>query len=297
MMRLRNSFSVAALIAAAVLGITLSSCESDGAVIRAVQVSSPGAMASGRTRSGQSALPALPNGTRTVLGGQIENVNPVTDEFTLRIPGGQKVKVFYDVRTRFYEDGAERSVLDLHHAAHASVETTLDGTKIFAVSIHVLSESPTGTIHGQVIQYDRQRGILTVRSDLTGGAVHLQVPSGTAIVAKGQIQSSDASQDLMPGSVIEAVFKPGRKGQGIATEIDVLAYPGAQIVFQGRILFVNLQSGRLTLVDAADHREYNVTFQPQGFSGAAALREGANVKIDAVFNGRQYVAQSVSPLP
>ena len=46
---------------------------------------------------------------------------------------------------------------DLRPGDHVSVETVLDGTTVFARSIHMLSGSPEGECQGQVMSYDPAR--------------------------------------------------------------------------------------------------------------------------------------------
>lgn len=241
-------------------------------------------------------LPPLPRGRRTVLGGQIYNVNPVNDQFKLRIPGGQKVTIYYDERTRLYEDGATQSVLDLHPASHASIETTLDGSKIFAVSVHLLSRAPEGEVHGQVLGYSPSTETLKLRSNLSSDAILLKVPPQVTIVATGQVKSDATLNNLVPGTLANVSFQPGNGGKGIVTRIDLLAYPGAQVVFQGKVIFINMQSGRLTIDDVADDQNYQISFTPQQLIDANSLHEGANVKVVAEFDGSRYIAQSISPL-
>jgi hypothetical protein len=247
-----------------------------------------------RIQSGIGRLPQLPRGRRTVLGGRIYDVDPVNDQFELKIPGGKSVPVSYDVRTHFFQDGVERSVLDLHSASHASVETTLNGEKIFAVSVHLLSKAPEGEINGQVITYRAATGMLTMRSNITNSAIALQVPQQMNIVATGQIKSPSAGGELVPGALVKVKFWPGSHGHGVATRIDLLAYPGARFIFQGKISYININSGRLVLQDAVDQKTYHIAFTSQQLSKAENLHIGSNVKAVAVFNGTTYVAQSIS---
>ena len=99
-------------------------------------------------------LMALPQGKSTVIGGTIASVNPVKDELVLKVFGGRPMRVLFDQRTQVYRDGAKTTLNDLHENEHASVETMLDGTTVFARSIHMLSQSPEGECQGQVVSYD-----------------------------------------------------------------------------------------------------------------------------------------------
>src|SRR6266700_5058688 len=99
-------------------------------------------MKSAFTPADFSGLPALPQGKSTVLGGQITNVDPVLDQFTLRIFGQRPLKILFDERTQVYRNGTKIPLKDLRREEHASVETILEGTNVLAMSIHMLSDMP-----------------------------------------------------------------------------------------------------------------------------------------------------------
>ena len=90
----------------------------------------------------------------------ISSVDPVTDPLTLKVFGGKRMKILFDERTQVYRDGAKTSLRDLHANDRASVETMLDGTTVFARSIHMLSQAPEGECQGQVLNYDPGTGEL-----------------------------------------------------------------------------------------------------------------------------------------
>jgi hypothetical protein len=109
-------------------------------------------------------MPAMPKGKSTIIGGAIREVDGVRDQLTLNIFGGRTMKVLFDERTQLYRDGQKTPLRALRAGDHASVETVLDGTTIFARSIHILSQLPEGECQGQVLSYDRSKGELLVRS-------------------------------------------------------------------------------------------------------------------------------------
>src|SRR6185437_13930855 len=136
-----------------------------------------------------------------------------------------------DERTALYRDGKRVSLRDLQADKHASVETVLDGTNVFARSIHILSHAPEGECRGQVVSYDAGSGELAVNPALSGEPIKLRVPSGTPIHREGQTAFSAAgsgASDLIKGTMISVKFTSGSNGQGIAKEIAVLATPGSQ---------------------------------------------------------------------
>ena len=124
-------------------------------------------------------------GKSTVIGGAIQNVDPVRDQFTLKVFGGKPMKILFDERTQIYRDGKRAPLRDLRPDDHASVETVLDGTKVFALSVHVLSQLPEGDRQGQVMDYNSEARELTVSDIMGQGPLKLRVPIDTPILHVG----------------------------------------------------------------------------------------------------------------
>ena len=93
----------------------------------------------------------MPKGRSTILGGSIRSVDAVRDQMVLNVYGQKPMKILFDERTELYRDGKKVPLHTLGTAQHASVQTTLDGAKIFAVSVHILSEQPQGDYQGRVV--------------------------------------------------------------------------------------------------------------------------------------------------
>jgi hypothetical protein len=252
--------------------------------------------ASGVERSSGDLL-AMPQGKSTVIGGTISSVDPVADRLTLKVFGGRPMKILFDERTQVYRDGTKTSLRDLHTNDRASVETMLDGTAVFARSIHMLSQSPEGECQGQVLSYDPGSGDLTLSDSLSRDSIHLHVPAGTAIVREGQTASGPGhagSSDLVKGALISATFKSDNKGQGIASRIAVLAVPGDRLTFTGNISFLDLRSNQFAIADANNGQSYKISFDPAILPVARNLHEGTNVKVTAEFDGSRYTAQDIT---
>ena len=265
------------------------------------QVSTPDTkpqQASQRASDAESAsgdLLALPQGKSTVIGGTISGVDPVLDELTLNVFGGRRMKVFFDERTQVYRDGTKTSLRDLHANDHASVETMLDGTAVFARSIHMLSRSPEGECQGQVLSYDA--GTLTVSDSLSRDSIQLHVPPGTAIVREGQTASAPGSaglSDLVKGTLISAQFQSNNKGQGIASRIAILAIPGDKLSFNGNVSFLDLHANVFVVDDAGNGQSYKISFDPAAFPASRDLREGVRVQVTAEFDGSHYIARAIT---
>ncbi len=245
---------------------------------------------------GMPALPSVPAGKSTVIGGAIRSVDPVRDQFTLKVFGGHSMKILFDERTHLYRDGVKTSLRDLHPENHASIETVLDGTHIFAVSIHILSRAPKGECQGQVLKYDPGTRDLTVSAALSHEAIELTVPTGTPIVRVGQAASSSTGSgpsDLVKGTLVSVQFESNNKGRGIARQISILATPGSLFTFSGNISFLDLHSKRLVVVDPRDNQRYPISFDPARFPVSQHLHLGTPVMVTANFDGTRYVASAI----
>jgi hypothetical protein len=247
--------------------------------------------------SGASSLPAAPKGKSTVIGGSIRGVDGVRDQFTLDVFGGRSLKVLFDERTQIYRDGVKSSIRDLRAGDHVSVETVLDGTTVFARSIHMLSELPRSDSQGQVTDYNFADHELTMRDAQSRQLVKFRVPDGTAFVRQGQAASSAVEPgpgDLVTGTLISVKFQSDNKGHGVASEVSILATPGTAFVFVGNVASLDLRSGLLVVVDPRDDKRYDVFFDSARFPVSRELHEGADVMVTADFDGARYVASAIT---
>ncbi|MHB1938462.1 MAG: hypothetical protein ACYCOR_18040 [Acidobacteriaceae bacterium] len=256
----------------------------------------PRALASQSRSTDLADLPALPRGKSTVEGGTIRDVDPVRDQLSLKVYGAKPMKILFDERTQVYRDGVKTSLSDLHAEDHASVETVLDGTKIFALSIHMLSRAPEGECQGQVLNYDASTGQLTMAAALSGQPIELRVPAGTPIVGVGQfvVSSPEAGlSNLVKHALISVKFQSSGNGRGVATQISILAAPGSSFVFTGNVAFLDLSSNRLVLVDPQDNQRYPIVFDPNRFPMSRDLHVGTHLSVTTTFDGSRYIASAV----
>jgi hypothetical protein len=247
----------------------------------------------------RSALPAPPKGSSTVEGGTIRSVDPVRDQLILKIYGAKPMKILFDERTQVYRDGVKAPLSDLHAQDHASVQTVLDGTKIFALSIHMLSQAPEGEAQGQVLSYDAGTGLLTLTAALSGQPITLHVPAGTSVVGVGQVTVASPSaglQDLVKGTLVSIKFGSSNNGRGVARQISILATPGSSFVFIGSVVSLNLAANRLVLLDPKDDQRYLIVFDRSRFPMSRDLHVGTRLRVDASFDGAHYVATAAKML-
>ncbi len=241
-------------------------------------------------------LPPSPSGKATVLGGRIGNLDPVRDQFTLKVYGGSPIKILYDARTQVYRDGVRAPLRSLRPEERASVETTLDGTSVFALKIHMLSQVPESECRGQVRAHDTGSGLLEVRCDLTEKPVTFGMPSDVAILLikqDGHSYTIATPADLTTDSLVLVHFKPGDRGQGVATKVSILARPGSSFIFTGDLLSLDLPAGHMVVADGTDGASYSISFTPGNLLGSGDVQQGVRVSIAASFNGSGYVASSI----
>jgi len=242
------------------------------------------------------ALPPAPRGKSTVLGGEIRSVDAVRDQLSLKIFGQRPVTILFDERTQLYRDGNKISLRELAVTDHASVQTVLDGTAVYALSIHLLSRSPEGEYRGQVQDYNPETHVLTVNSVLFKDPVKLLVPANTPVARVGQASFASGhsgSSDLVAGTLVSVNFESNKQGHGVATQIAVLATPGAAFQFSGNVTSLDMHSGQLTLTDPRDEADYKVSFDSANLAEGKELHVGDHVLVTAVFDGSRYVANVI----
>ncbi len=244
-----------------------------------------------------SAIPPLPRGKSTILGGAIRDVDPVLDRFTLGIAGEKPMKILFDERTQVFLDGQRIPLSDLRPSMHASVQTTLDGTSVFALSIHILSRLQQGDYSGDVVYYDSSTGDLQLASGPGGAPLHFKIASDARYARKGQgsfIATQSGPSDLQKGALVSLQFQPDGKGHATVTEVTVLATPGSQFVFTGDLIALDMHVGSMVLLDPRNNQTYQINFSAATLPSMPNIHPGQRVRIAAEYDGTRYLAHSVS---
>lgn len=245
-----------------------------------------------------SAMPPLPTGKSTILGGTIRDVDPVLDRFTLGIVGEKPIKILFDERTQVFLDGKKIPLRNLRPASHASVQTTLDGTSVFALSVHILSQLHQGDYQGDVISYNPSTGDLELAGGHGGEAIRFKVSSDATFARKGQrdfIASQSGPSDLQKGTLVSIEFEPDGKGRGTITKVTVLATPGSEFVFSGNLIALDMHTGTMVLLDPTNNQSYQIEFNSTSLSSMPDVRPGQRVRVAARYDGTRYLANNVSP--
>jgi len=231
------------------------------------------------------------------MGGRIDKVDLVRDSMDLQIPGSHTIKILFDERTQVFENGTHMSVLDLKPTDHASVETRLDGSAIFAMRIHILTDVPEGKFRGQVTDFNAASGELKLRVADGKDLVTLTVPAGTPMERQGQnttTKQAATAADLMRGALIDISFKSNKSGHGVATRVDVLAVPGSEFLFRGNLSALDMRAGRMSVASATEMTPRDVVFDAARFPVTKDLRVGMPVQVKSRFDGTHYVATEIS---
>lgn len=248
--------------------------------------------------SDQLWLDLLPKATgkTTLVGGTIRKLDNVRDQVTIRVFGGRDVVVLFDDRTRFYRDGLAASSRDLQTGVRVYVDTAMAGSDIFARNVRILTQSANGESNGQVQSYDASSGELEVRDVLAANPEKFRMAPNAIILRDGHTSSK---AELRPGTLVSLKFSPSTDGPGVVREISILAEPGGQFVFAGRVSHLDLHIGLLVVVDPRDSKSYDIHFNPAMPGLEESLREGVDVTVSTSFDGTNYTANSiaVNPIP
>jgi len=242
-------------------------------------------------------IPRLPGGKTTIFGGAIRNFDPVRDQFTLSVVGQRSMRILFDERTQVFRDGTKIRLRDLGPQQHASIETTLDGDNVFAVSIHILSEYGDGQYEGRVVSYNPSTGVLLIDANASREPFKVIISTNTQFLRTGQhdfASIASGPSDLEPGSLVSIKFQARTPGQAVANTITVLAIPGSSFSFSGNIASIDLHSGSMTLIDPRDQKNYQILFNPVFFPEGRALHPGNHVIVTASFNGSAFVASAIA---
>jgi hypothetical protein len=235
-------------------------------------------------------LPALPSHKTSLIGGTIEKLDRVRDEFTVRVFGGGKMKIYFDPRTHIYKDGSEASVSELRPGDRVYVDTILNGSNIFARNIR-LKTAGGGESQGRVMSYRADQGELIVRDALSPQPLKLRLTPQTRIIDHGR---AVAANQLVPGALVAVKFGAQQDGHDLAREVTVLATPGASFTFAGRVTGLDLSTGILTLLSATDGKSYDIYLDSSTAAANDKLHQAADVTVVALFDGGHYVARSLT---
>ena len=240
-------------------------------------------------------LPQLPKNKVSLIGGTVAKLDPIQNRLTVQTFGGkQKMRLGFDVRTRFYRDGQASNQRELKPGQRVYVDTQLEGTRIFAKTIWIETQAPVGDARGQVMSYDSGAGTLTLRDELSSQPTKFHLDPSVVVHQEKETRSV---ADLKPGSLVSLTFGSQGPERGTVHEINVLAQPGASFSFFGKVTFLDLSRRIIAIANEPDSKTYDIYLEALPSSVLRDVHQGSEVGISAVFDGSHYVARSIELAP
>jgi hypothetical protein len=229
-----------------------------------------------------------PSDKVSLVRGVLKRLDPIHDQLLVRAFGGSDVRIAFDPRTQFLAENTRLRLTSIPSGSVVSVDTVIDGGKLFALSVRT-GQSHTAELNGQIVRYDAAKSQLILRDPVSPEEnVSLRVTPSTTFVSRDQPASPQA---LSPGMLVRAWFSPA---QNAVNRVEILAQPGNSFSFQGRVVGVDLRSRILVLSNDSDQSVRELAIGSLDAASLGLLREGANVSIDAEFDGVRYNARTVT---
>ncbi|MBS1852882.1 MAG: hypothetical protein JST79_18415 [Acidobacteria bacterium] len=238
-------------------------------------------------------LPPLPEGKPTLVGGVVRNLDWVRDELTIQPFGGKPLQALFDGRTRFLREGKKISARELRVGDKIYADTVADGNSIFVQTLRLVAQPVPGESHGQIVSFDLAKSELTLTDALSSQPFKVSILPATQVMRDGQEVSTNL---LQPGTLVTLQFRPTPTGAAGARKITVLAAPGAVFTFAGRVIFLDLHQGLVSLADPRDKKTYDVYFDPAAVQIAGDLQLDSMISVNAVFDGSRYNTRAIQVL-
>jgi len=260
------------------------------------QVDAPAASSATSDEAGQRQAAAITDSlsSPSELGGKVglvrgvlKRLDPIHDQLLIHAFGGHNIRIAFDARTQLLPENAGTHLISLPAGSVVSVDTVIDNGRLFARSVRT-GPSNAVELNGQVVRYDAAKSQLTLRDPMSPKSVSLRITSSTMVVNRGQPASPQA---LSPGMLVRVQFS---SGQSVANNVEILAERGNSFTFEGRIVAVDLRERVLALSDDFDRSVRELAIGSLNDASLRLLREGADVSIQAEFDGDRYNIRTVT---
>lgn len=236
----------------------------------------------------------LPKKDMSLIGGIASKVDPIRNRVEVKpFGGGKKLDVRFDDRSHIYRDGRETTVMGIHQGDRIYLDTMLLDGHVFAKNVRVATTTQAAEARGQLTGAYPQTNEYTMIDSLTGQTVRFQIEPRTALQDRGQ---PTTAASLKPGSLVDVMFLPGQKG-GTARQVLVLAAPGQNFIFSGKVTHLDLSTGTLSLDNQTDDKNYTIHFNASTVEDRDHLTVGAEVTASATFDGQNYHATTLTVMP
>jgi hypothetical protein len=234
-------------------------------------------------------VPPLPEGPVSLVGGTVQKIDRLRNRVTLRTFGdpSKKMSFAFDERSHIYRDGVETTERGIRQGDRVYVDSMLDGPRLFARNIRVVTNLKPTDAQGQIISYDAGSGRMTMRDDLSSMAVNFRIGNQTLVKGGG----GQGAMELVPGSLVSVRFSPDKRSGDVAREVNILAVPGNTVTFAGKVRYLDLSRGTMAVENVTDNKTYELQFDRGVVRNDVTI--GSDVTVAAVFNGKGYKAQTV----
>jgi hypothetical protein len=232
----------------------------------------------------------IPGGKVGLVRGVVKRLDPIHDELLIHAFGGGNLRITFDGRTQLVSENTRTRLTGIPAGSVVSVDTVIDGGKLFARAVRT-GPSNAAQLSGQVVGYNAAKSRLTLRDPINPDGVSLRITSSTTVVNQGQAASPQA---LSPGMLVRVWFSPT---QNAANKVEILAERGNSFTFEGRIVAVDLRSHVLSLSNDTDQSVRELAIGSLDANSLGLLREGADVNIQAEFDGERYNVRTIAALP
>jgi hypothetical protein len=240
----------------------------------------------------QLAPPALPRSRVALIGGTVKEIDPIRNRMKVKVFGGGDVKVHFDSRSRVASEGEEIAPTKIRKGDRVYLDTQNVHGTLFARQVQINNKTVPGEVKGKVTDFDAPSGKLRIFDHVSGSEVALLVTPDT------MIRLRDAATDqsrLQPGAFLSARYQPTSGQVNTAREIQVIVSPGESFRFLGTVRNLDLKAGFLAVENESDGTIYELRATPEEMR-AQHLGVGAEVDIQAQFDGNDYVMQSLQRL-
>ncbi len=234
-------------------------------------------------------VPALPPGKTSMIGGKLSKIDTVHNKISVKIFGnGGTWDLAFDERTHFFRDGVETTFENVKKGDRVYVDTMLDGHRILARNVRVVTNTGPADARGQVTSFGN--GVVEIRDDLSSRPVHFQVTNATEVKQDGRPASI---ADVREGSIITVQFLPEKENRGTAKTITLIAAPGETFTFAGKVRHLDYRDGIIAVENRTDSKTYDIAFD-RDRKLPSNLMVGSDVKVAAVFDGKRYKASQIN---
>src|SRR5580658_6979785 len=164
--------------------------------------------------------------------GVVKRLDPIHDQLLIHSFGGGDLRIAFDGRTQLFSENTRTRLTSIPAGSVVSVDTVIDGGKLFARSVRSGSASNAVELNGQVVRYDAAKSQLILRDPTSPKSVALRVTPSTVVVNRGQ---AAAPQALSPGMLVQVWFSATQNvskhgadnlASSVANRVEILAERG-----------------------------------------------------------------------